>query len=359
MWNEHHSLRVCVLCVVLRFSRESGFIQGGANLTRWSSIILSTALSTTQVVVTKMATQMEVEADERQFHHLFSVRKNQQIPIECGKVLLEYLSVQDMVRLDTAVGGHSRSLNSECSENIESRKREPSDFRVDFLQMLENLRSAAFDEFVYKSLKQISWALKRRIDIRNFEVIRGKDNEQGTLLHWSSRVDHLEIVRLLCTRSRVDVDRQKASSGQTAAFIAAEFGNIDCLRVLHEEGGADINIANNVGVTPLHRAAVNEHCRTIEYLVSVGAQVDATDYRGNTALHRAAYSRHFEACEALLRCGASTLARDAAGQTPLDVARQRDSKGIIARLMEPYEATEKDRKEEEARRAAAALCQYN
>lgn len=294
-----------------------------------------------------MTYNMEVEREGdknsmQRFHHLFNVSKHKQIPIHCGKVLLEFLTVQEMVRLDTAIGGHSRSFNSECCEEVfESRKREPSDFRVDFLEMLENLRSNAFDDFVYTSLKPISWVLKRKINIKNFEVKREKDNEQGTLLHWSCRVDHLEIVRLLCTKSRVDVDKQKANSGQTAAFVAADYGNLDCLRVLHEEGGADVTVPNGAGLTPLHRAAVNGHCQTIEYLVSVGAKVDAVDYRGNTSLHRAAYARNIEACETLLRSGASSSIRDAAGHTALDVARHRDSKGAIASLMEPYFVKEK------------------
>ena len=278
----------------------------------------------------------EEEADSRRFEHMFNEVKSLQIPLCVGRIVIEFLEVKEMVRFDLAVGGHLRSMNSEC-EDMEARKRQPSDYRIDFLCMLENLRSEAFDNYIYTSLKPISWALKRKIDIRNFEVIREKDDEQGTLLHWSCRVDHVEIVRLLCTKSRVDVNKQKASSGQTAAFVAADYGNLECLKVVNEEGGSDINIANNVGVMPLHRAAINNHVHVIDYLVLSGAKIDATDYRGNTSLHRAAYSRNLEACEALLKCGASTLIRDAAGHNPLDVARHRDNKAQrVVRLLEPY-----------------------
>ena len=52
--------------------------------------------------------------------------------------------------------------------------------------------------------------------------------------------------------------------------------------------GAEINVKNNRGWTPLHWAANNGHATIVEYLLTKGAEINVKDNRGRTPLHLAA-----------------------------------------------------------------------
>ena len=50
------------------------------------------------------------------------------------------------------------------------------------------------------------------------------------------------------------------------------------------EGGADANLADCLGATPLHRAASCGHLKVLRILVEHGANVQKTDAQGNSPL---------------------------------------------------------------------------
>jgi cytohesin len=84
--------------------------------------------------------------------------------------------------------------------------------------------------------------------------------------------------------------------------------------------GADAEARDVNGYTTLHIAARNGTTDVLEVLLEAGADPDARDRRGRTPLHWAAELNRPHHLKALLACGAGVNAEDDAGLTPLDLA---------------------------------------
>ena len=69
------------------------------------------------------------------------------------------------------------------------------------------------------------------------------------------------------------------------------------------ENGADVNMLDRSGCTPLHLAASFGHKAIVELLLVKGADIHAR-VNGSTALHLAAEKKHIEVVELLLANGA-------------------------------------------------------
>jgi len=87
----------------------------------------------------------------------------------------------------------------------------------------------------------------------------------------------------------------------TSLFIALSSGHPEVVEFLLEHG-ADPNIKNNDGSTPLHYAADNS--KVVEVLLEHGADLNIRDKYGATPLHDAAENGHPEVVELLLEHGA-------------------------------------------------------
>jgi ankyrin repeat protein len=68
-------------------------------------------------------------------------------------------------------------------------------------------------------------------------------------------------------------------------LIAAEHGDIEQLRFLIDEEGADINIKDHDGFTALLNVALIGHNNCLRFLLDKGANVNSKDNNGYTALH--------------------------------------------------------------------------
>jgi uncharacterized protein len=94
--------------------------------------------------------------------------------------------------------------------------------------------------------------------------------------------------------------------------------------------GADVNAANDEGITPLHLAAWPE---MVEVLARNGAEVNARAREGDTPLPIQAAEPESEAVmEALLRSGADVNARNRSGATALEIAKDREEPEKVALL---------------------------
>ena len=101
------------------------------------------------------------------------------------------------------------------------------------------------------------------------------------------------------------------------------------------ERGADPNVRNWRGETPLHRAAIrNPDLDVSRTLIGAGADPNAQDEKGATPLHCAAHNPSTGRAELLIEAGADVGARDNSGATPLHHAAESGHEAMIVRLVE-------------------------
>ncbi|XP_066998891.2 uncharacterized protein [Anabrus simplex] len=103
---------------------------------------------------------------------------------------------------------------------------------------------------------------------------------------------------------------------ETILHVAARYGNEKCVKIL-KKYGADINVKNLKGSTPLHGAVDGENAAIVLYLLKCGANPSASDSNGITPLHKAVKNRSLKVLKLLLKYGALTTAIDNLGDTPL------------------------------------------
>src|SRR5215204_7265974 len=72
---------------------------------------------------------------------------------------------------------------------------------------------------------------------------------------------------------------------------SAAVGSVPAVAALLK-AGADVNVKEGDGITPLHFAAFNGHTAIAEQLIADGAEVDVKDCYGRTPLHLAASKGH-------------------------------------------------------------------
>lgn len=116
----------------------------------------------------------------------------------------------------------------------------------------------------------------------------------------------------------------------TALAMAAENGQFELMKLLVEKG-ADVNVKNSLGYTPLHECAGSvaklPDLELPRLLLKHGADPNARGGEfGSTPLHCLALDpqeteRGMELAELLIRSGADLNAKDVDGDTPLKAAR--------------------------------------
>ena len=97
------------------------------------------------------------------------------------------------------------------------------------------------------------------------------------------RYDDEELLRLLCERDDVLVDKQDGN-GETALYGASVYGLVECMRILLDVGEANINALNDRSWTALHCAALYGRLEAAALLIERGAKVNAADVYGETPL---------------------------------------------------------------------------
>ncbi len=124
-----------------------------------------------------------------------------------------------------------------------------------------------------------------------------------------------------------------AAPSHTPVADAAMVGNVATVRSLLTHG-ADVNAAQQDGMTALHWAAINGDVDLAKMLLYAGADVSAsTRVGGFTALDIAAKDGHAAMVEALLKGGADANGTDVHGTTPLMLAAESGSVQAVNDLL--------------------------
>ena len=120
----------------------------------------------------------------------------------------------------------------------------------------------------------------------------------------------------------------------TALHWAAHWNAHDTARLLIR-AGANVNAANDLGVTPLSLACGNGSATLVETLLQAGANANATTWSGETVLMTCARTGSVEAVAVLLDRGADVQAAEVErGQTALMWAAAENHADVVQALIE-------------------------
>ena len=125
---------------------------------------------------------------------------------------------------------------------------------------------------------------------------------------------------LLNKPGSVLINSRDLTSGRTALHIAADRRDVVWLNYLLNRG-ANPNIADRRGVSPLMRASQLGFFDGIQHLLAKGARVDEANSTGETPLILAVHRRDTAMMRALLAAGANPDRTDNSGRSARDYAR--------------------------------------
>lgn len=106
----------------------------------------------------------------------------------------------------------------------------------------------------------------------------------------------------------------------TPVQVAAEI-DYDMVKLLVARG-AEVNVADVDGITPLIRAVVRRDPRMVKLLLDSGAQINVKDHRGHTALTHATLRSDADTLKLLIAQGAEVDVVTAMGTTPWSIAQR-------------------------------------
>ncbi|CAJ1964795.1 unnamed protein product [Cylindrotheca closterium] len=173
------------------------------------------------------------------------------------------------------------------------------------------------------------------------------DYDKRTALHLAADYGHEEVIQLLCeagadanvvdrwgNRPLDDAIRgrhsdcvhllkklgaQRGLKPTVSDLIAASAkGATDEVRIILEEGDADMNGCDYDGRTSLHLASCEGHAQVVEVLCEAGSNIDATDRWNRTPLDEAELRGNMACKEKLLHFGAKGKSRSTDSDTDSD-----------------------------------------
>eukprot|EP00347_Sterkiella_histriomuscorum_P000305 403376393 len=106
-----------------------------------------------------------------------------------------------------------------------------------------------------------------------------------TPLHYAATFGHFQIVKILVEEGEAQIDL-KSSDSKTALVFAASNGHLEIVKYLLEKG-AKPHGQDNQGKSPLIMAIINGHLHIVSYLLRFGVNPNYKDMSENSALHYA------------------------------------------------------------------------
>ncbi|CAI9598594.1 unnamed protein product [Staurois parvus] len=146
-------------------------------------------------------------------------------------------------------------------------------------------------------------------------------NKDGWLpMHEAAYYGSLGCLKVLLKAYPTTID-QRTLLEETALYLAAVRGHLDCLHHLLEYG-AEPDIVNKTRETPLYKACERKSADAVRTLVAFRADVNHRCNQGWTALHEAVARNSLDIMDILVTAGAKVEAKNCYGITPLFVAAQ-------------------------------------
>lgn len=144
--------------------------------------------------------------------------------------------------------------------------------------------------------------------------------------------DGNKVTELLEKPGTVIVNARDVSTGEGGLHYVVQRRDLTWVRFLLGKG-ANANVTDKAGVTPLQLAANLGWVEGAEVLVDAGAQVELANSAGETPLIAAIHRRDAALVRVLLKGGANPERSDNSGRTAMDYARLLgNSNPILAEL---------------------------
>ena len=159
----------------------------------------------------------------------------------------------------------------------------------------------------------------------------------NALLLWAVTNQYLYITHW-CLYLGADINVTN-SEGATPLIIAAQYDYIDIVNLLLACGATTDNQKNNGG-TALMMASQEGYADIVNSLLKHNAATHCADSIGWTALMAAAQQGHTDIVNSLLNCKASTACVEVHGCTPLMIAVRQDHTDIVETLLKHKAATD-------------------
>lgn len=145
--------------------------------------------------------------------------------------------------------------------------------------------------------------------------------------------DITEVEKLLGKPGSTLINSRDITNGRTALHIAAARRDVVWLTFLANKG-ANPNIADNRGVTPLMLASQLGFFEGVQTLITAGARVDEPNEAGETPLITAVHRRDTQMMRVLLQAGANPDRSDNSGRSAREYAQL---EGSSSRTLEEIE----------------------
>jgi ankyrin repeat protein len=127
------------------------------------------------------------------------------------------------------------------------------------------------------------------------------------------------------------VNARDGDTGEAAVHIVTRRGDLGWLGLLYQKG-ANLNLKDNEGNTPLILASLTRWSEGVQTLIRLKAQVNLQNRMGETALLKAVQARDYALTKALLDAGANPDIADNSGISPRIAANEDARAATIAKL---------------------------
>lgn len=124
------------------------------------------------------------------------------------------------------------------------------------------------------------------------------------------------------------INTRDVTTGETALHIVTQRRDLTWMQFLIGKG-ANVNIRDVRGQTPLTVASNFSFVEGVDLLVARGARIDDTNNAGETPLITAVHNRNLALVRVLLKAGANPTRADNSGRSALDYAAIEGKSGTI------------------------------
>ena len=160
-----------------------------------------------------------------------------------------------------------------------------------------------------------------------------KNNKGITPLHMAVLKGHIDIIQSLIddnNKIKFDVHVKESKFENSPLHLAVQFGKMALLL----KCGADVNMKNSTGSTPLHNVAENGHTNIFQSLIDLGGDINIVNKANRTVFHVAALNGHLDIVKLLIAKGASPNEKGYKMLTPLHEAAMKGHVQIVKYLLE-------------------------